>query len=87
MHIKVADAEFASEMLLCFPGFMLTALVLAEVVEGRRGGRGGLQTQKADQGSKAKGTDDRSGVVCLHEFLLSLKQLPHPPETSEVCMS
>jgi hypothetical protein len=57
-------------------------------------GEGSLQTQKADQGNKAKGgslkakvTDDKSGVVCLHEFLLLLKQLPHPSETSEVCMS
>lgn len=46
MHIKVAGAVFASEMLLCFPGFMLTALVLAEVVEGRRGGRGACRHRK-----------------------------------------
>lgn len=31
MHIKAAGAPFASEVLLCFPVFMLTALVLAEV--------------------------------------------------------
>lgn len=31
MRIEVVGAEFAAEMLLCFPVFMLTALLLAEV--------------------------------------------------------
>lgn len=31
LRIEVVGAEFAAEMLLCFPVFMLTALVLAKV--------------------------------------------------------
>ena len=44
MHIKVAGAEFASELLLCSPVFMLTALVLAEVAGGL--GRGACRHRK-----------------------------------------
>lgn len=74
---------------ICFPAFLLTALVLAAWKEWGAGTFGSISPAEAESWpGQAKGeslkvevTDDESGVLCLCEFSQQLKQQSHPPDT------